>query len=152
MRIEPLSQNEVETQSSRIKELLRQSYVVSFPNMRLEDQYFNEKVLQLSTFVAEEKAIVLGAFDPELIGFIWGYVRCFVAERRLHINHLVVDRNYRGQGIGSMLVNSIEDYVQQKGISTIDLMVSANSPAVKFYSRIGFLKERYQMVKKLGGK
>lgn len=56
-----------------------------------------------------------------------------------YINNVVIDRNYRGQGLSEKLIKALLDYGQKEGIKdyTLEVRVS-NEPAVKLYKKLGF--------------
>lgn len=55
------------------------------------------------------------------------------------IEDMIVHSDFRGQGIGSMLMDSVIAVSQQLGYSRLTLGVDLrNSPAKAFYTRFGF--------------
>lgn len=88
--------------------------------------------------------------DNEIVGFVWGYP---CADRgktgRVYISILQVDEKHRGKKIGSLLVETIEKEAINKGYNKIWLHTDGyrENPAIKFYEKIGFDKERIQYVK-----
>lgn len=147
--IKRLNASDINKNFDSMLSLLKSSYDISFSNNQFENEYFEDKINSLIDFIEEEKAIVFGALNEVLLGFIWGYPRLFLGEKRIHINHFVVDKSTRGLGVGSMLIKEIENYAIENGIELIDLMVTSNSSSVKFYERNDFEIERYQMLKRL---
>jgi ribosomal protein S18 acetylase RimI-like enzyme len=45
---------------------------------------------------------------------------------------------YRGQGIGNMLMNSLFELLYKYGYKRTSLSVQKNNPAVQFYKRLGY--------------
>eukprot|EP01084_Bolivina_argentea_P084111 152209_1 len=60
-----------------------------------------------------------------------------------HIEDVVTDTNYRGQGLGKLLTNYAVDYAKQSGSYKVILDCSDNN--VPFYERCGFKKKENQM-------
>ena len=71
--------------------------------------------------------------DDKLIGFITGF--SYYSE--VTINNLVVQREYRGKGIGTKLIRKVEEYFEGKGFNNINL-VTNDFQAPKFYEKCGF--------------
>lgn len=54
---------------------------------------------------------------------------------------IAVDPAYQRQGIGDLLMGSVEEHALKLGIDHLDLSVHpANTPAVKFYEKLGWEK------------
>ena len=68
---------------------------------------------------------------------------------------IAVDQAYRGQGIGSKLLQEIVTYAQQNGYKTVRLdVIDINSDARRLYERRGFVAvhtEHFPYLKKLLG-
>ena len=70
--------------------------------------------------------------------------------------------DYRGQNIGTMLMERLFDLLREHGYSRTSLSVQQNNPAVRFYKRLGYIitdekldhagHEDYIMIKELGDK
>ena len=66
------------------------------------------------------------------------------------IDELYVDREYRGKGIGTQLLDLAEDISREHSASTLHLEVSRGNRAVELYRRRGFVDHsRYLMTKRL---
>lgn len=83
-----------------------------------------------STYIAikDGKNMILG------FGGIWKAVD------DIHITNIVVRKDFRNHGIGSMLLNKlIELSIKENGINSITLEVNTkNIPAIKLYEKYGF--------------
>jgi ribosomal protein S18 acetylase RimI-like enzyme len=97
-------------------------------------------------FVAEDEC-------HAFLGYLW------VGESRnmmTGLNHgyiydIFVKEEFRGKGIGRILMERAESYCRGKGYPRILLMVStSNKTATKLYSRVGFKAEQVYMGKSLG--
>jgi ribosomal protein S18 acetylase RimI-like enzyme len=134
-------------------ELLRDSYGCSFPGKRITIDYCEKKIDELSVFLGSNKAILFAAFQNRLCGFVWAYISEAISEKRIHINHIALEKKFRRKSIGTALIKKIEDYADHNGIHVIELMVSElNIGAISFYKKNGFSTERYLLKKKLTGK
>ena len=79
-------------------------------------------------FVAED--------DGKIIGVITG--RAYYNE--VHIGDLIIDKNHRGQGIGTKLVIAVEDEYRNKGFEKITL-TTFGFQAPEFYKKLGYTLE-----------
>ena len=81
--------------------------------------------------------------DGTLVGFVWCYIHDYFGEKRLHVNQIVIDKDFRGQGIAKKLLAQTEKYADKLNIKTIDLFVTeGNITAVKMYEDLGYVTER----------
>lgn len=80
--------------------------------------------------------------NNKVVGFVLGKVSKQVWWNRRpvgFIDDVVVDSNYRGQGIGQMLLLEFEKIAKSQGAFYIRLLAFPNNlPAVNFYKKDGF--------------
>lgn len=135
-----------------ILELLIESYCANF-NITYKQSAIicNEKLNLLSSYLEQKNAVLIGAYDGEVLaGFLWLYKHDYFGELRLHINQIIVARNYRGRGLGKRLMKESEKVAKQYKIDTIDLFVSeTNQDAINLYESLNFTTERRYMKKTL---
>lgn len=151
IEINRLTSNMLSNHKNTIKALLRYSFTISFPNIDMNNKYFEDKLENIKSYLNDDTAICFIAINKdEVVGFIWAYERTYLNnEKRMHINNFVINENYQGYGIGKKLYNAIHHQALEDGISNIDLMVTATSESVKFYEKLGFTNERIQMKKEV---
>ena len=127
--------------------LLFNNYRINFPETVFDLRYVEEKIQGMIQYLQEEKAIVFGAFDDsQLIGFVWGFERHFFNEKRFHLNELIVAEEHRGRKIGRQLVGMFIDAAKRRNIQVVDLFCMVdNANAIRFYQKMDFEIERYQM-------
>lgn len=82
-------------------------------------------------------------FIIEESDYVIGYIRYrFYKNGRVHINELIIDRNFRGIGVGTKLVK--ESIKRLNGIKTVTLTVQAkNKRAIRVYRSLGFKEVVY---------
>ena len=83
-----------------------------------------------------QKFSFVAKYNDKPIGFCTGF--SYYSE--VTINNLVVLREYRGKGIGTKLVESVEKYFEGKGFNNINL-VTNDFQAPQFYEKCGFTLE-----------
>jgi predicted GNAT family N-acyltransferase len=60
------------------------------------------------------------------------------------IRYMAVEKEYEGNGIGGMIVNTLEQQAKNKNINTV--MLDAREPAVGFYQKLGYSVEEKSYV------
>ena len=66
------------------------------------------------------------------------------------ITELVVANNYRGRGIGNLLVKKMEEYFKSVGCEYVSIDVfSYNTDAINFYSKFGYHSRMNTVIRKL---
>lgn len=151
MEIYKLTINDVEKYKEEIKNMLKQSFEKSFPESSLDNTSFDNRIESLKLYINEEKALVYGSKSGKsLAGFVWFFEKDTPKGKLIHINHFVVDENFRGLGVGSALWNKVESYANEREIEEIELLVTkSNVDAVNFYTKRNFEVERLVMKKRL---
>lgn len=99
--------------------------------------------------------IMLYVENNEVLGMVIGLINNeieetynFRAPKRGRISELVVKKNVRSKGIGSILLKSMEDYLHNEGCESILIGVFAyNNEAVKFYEKNGYHNRMLDMIK-----
>ena len=66
-----------------------------------------------------------------------GYIRIAVDDRILHIGRVAVKKNFRKQGLGSLLMKTVEDYGVSKGCDSF--ILHAQLKAKNFYQKLGYI-------------
>ena len=113
--------------------------------------------------VAERLSRVLARRDQQFLvaddsGRPVGWIHMLIAEyveaaAFVVIGGLVVDRDYRNQGIGRRLLTHAEEWAAQNGCSVVRLSSSAaRTAAHEFYRRAGYtnIKTQYSFAKSVG--
>ena len=100
-------------------------------------EYFTKKIKKIDgvCFIAEIENKIVGYFTAAKKE-IPGYRLVVVAD----LENLVVDENFRNQGIGKKLVDSFTSWAKSIGVDRVSVNVfSGNEKGIKFYKRQGFL-------------
>jgi GNAT superfamily N-acetyltransferase len=84
--------------------------------------------------------------DNKIIGWI-GAAQSIMLEIMPHceINGLVIDENYRGKGVGRLLVERVKQWATEKGNDTLTLRCNVKrTDAHLFYEHLGFKETKQQ--------
>jgi GNAT superfamily N-acetyltransferase len=89
--------------------------------------------------------IAVAELDEELVGYSFSYVSkkpyFFKLGKFGFIGDLFVLDQFRGRGIGRLLVNDAHDYFKRKGVEQIELLVATlNVDTIKFWERLGYTR------------
>jgi GNAT superfamily N-acetyltransferase len=90
-------------------------------------------------------------------GRVAGWVHAFVsrlieAGPRAEIGGLVVDEEFRGSGVGGLLMEHAEEWARSKGLEAVSLRSNViRKDAHRFYERLGYkqIKTQHAFLKKL---
>jgi ribosomal protein S18 acetylase RimI-like enzyme len=89
--------------------------------------------------------IFVAIYEKRIIGFVYGTMMSspespiYVHRRYSKIHDLVVSHSYRGQGIGTRLMNLIHSWAKEQGASQAELLVwEFNWHAREIYERLGY--------------
>lgn len=77
--------------------------------------------------------------DNKIIGYVT-YFFCYYTwtGKALYMDDLYVEPDFRGQGVGSMLIHQIIEYAKDTGCHKLRWQVSEwNKPAIDFYQKLG---------------
>ena len=98
--------------------------------------------------------------EPKARGVLVGFVHAmvnevngrpgWVARRYVYVSDLVVHENYRGRGVGRLLMDAVEGWAADLGINTLELTVwEFNSRARSMYEKLGYSDMYHRMWKQL---
>ncbi|TFC17909.1 GNAT family acetyltransferase [Cryobacterium glucosi] len=97
---------------------------------------WNPPELDLLRALAGETSTVLGLFDGKTLV---GTVMVGHDGHRGWVYYLAVDDTHRGTGLGRRLMVAAEDWLRERGVVKLQLMVrSANAAVLSFYDRLGY--------------
>ena len=107
------------------------------------DNFWNNKNL-ISEIKNPRSYVIKAKFDEEILGFAGIIDTVDQAE----ITNIVVKKNYRNKGIGSILLETLIEYAKENKKEKIYLEVNCNNHfAIKLYKKFGFnecgLRKRY---------
>lgn len=140
------NQNDLtEENTNRLHSLINQVYSEAEDGMWLENssRVTKEEVQEM----LENKELILAISDDKIVGSLKKLV---IDPTTCEFGILVADKTYRGQKIGSSLVNTFESWATNVGYKTLQLTLLTprdwKQPSKEFlkkwYSRIGYTPER----------
>jgi ribosomal protein S18 acetylase RimI-like enzyme len=69
--------------------------------------------------------------------------------RRGWVNHLAVSVQYKGQGVGTQLMQEMERRLHEKGCAKVNLLITPTNAAVQdFYQRLGYQRDELIFMEK----
>jgi ribosomal protein S18 acetylase RimI-like enzyme len=111
----------------------------------IEDDFSFDDARQrrgLSLMLANERGCVLVVeAEGQVVGMCTGQLLVSTAEGGLSllVEDVVVDRQWRGRGVGRLLMTAISDWAKAKKVSRLQLLADRNNePALDFYRSQGW--------------
>lgn len=109
-----------------------------------------------SVLTGKNANLFIAENEGTIIGFVYVFVRetlalpVFVQRRFGSIDNLFVQENWRGRGVARSLLQEVERWLKNQGISDVELNVyEFNQQAIALYDRLGFTTISRKMVKSL---
>jgi GNAT superfamily N-acetyltransferase len=136
----------------RMMPLVREFYV--FEKLVLEEQRYRELAVELIANEQLGRLLVIES-DADLIGYAvigFGFSLEFGGRDAL-LDEFYVRAEFRGHGIGTRVLSSVEELCRAKGIRALHLEADyVNARVHEFYKRAGFYDhERHLMTKWISG-
>lgn len=146
MEIRELTKEDLHNYQEKITDLICENLMLNLPFISNADKMAEEKYFEVVRFKEDGSAVLYGAFEETMIGFLWAYEREVLGEKRLHLTNLIVDSNVRGNGIGGALIKKLHVTALERKVNKIELWATmSNENAVSFYKKCGFDIKRLQM-------
>lgn len=151
MEVRKLTEEDLDRYHNEIVKFIYENLNINLPFIKEKEELAKEKYIDIVRFNKDGSAILYGAFEETMIGFLWAYEREVLGEKRLHLTHLIVDSNVRGKGIGSALIEKLRAAALERKVSKIELWATtSNENAVSFYKKCDFDIKRVQMETEMG--
>ena len=120
---------------------------------KLTENKFTDEVLKVrfAEMATQNYECAVIYDQDQLIGVtgIWYSTRHYVG-KSAEIDHVFIEENYRGQGLGKAFLKWIYEHVKLKGCKAVELNTYVqNYPSHKFYYNEGFEILGYHFLKKL---
>ena len=118
-----------------VKKLLIEGFSNKFKN-DINENFF---LLNNYGFVIKE--------DEKLLGFASIHVINKINRVSCLIEDVVIDSNYRGKGLGKLLINHLIKF--SKTLDSDKIILNSKESNTKFYEKLGFKKNETQMIIRL---
>jgi ribosomal protein S18 acetylase RimI-like enzyme len=83
--------------------------------------------------------------EVAIVGVVMG---CYDG-RRGWVNHLAVDPDYKGQGLGTQIMQKMERRLREKGCGKVNLLIEPKNAIVQtFYQRLGYQRDELIFMEK----
>ncbi|MEF9918237.1 MAG: GNAT family N-acetyltransferase [Eubacterium sp.] len=117
------------------------------------NDHFTEKSSRkrLTLMLSDNSADAMVAYDDEshMVGLILGNYEYNDEYLVFQIKEFCVDTHKKGQGIGTKLLNTMVQYVKDKGVEEIYLLTLRTNATEGYYKRLGYVNvEEWVMMKK----
>lgn len=116
------------------KEKYDSTLVQDWPLSEVGKQYFEDLIINHYVIVAEK--------DDKIVGYLAGSINEKGSYEEIQygeINNMLVDNNFRGLGIGKLLIDKFKQYCKDNNINNLKVVASAkNIKAIEFYKKNGF--------------
>ena len=130
-KVMPFQRNDFDA----VKKLLIEGFSNKFKN-DINENFF---LLNNYGFVLKEDEKLLGFASIHIINKI-NRVSCLIED-------VVIDSNYRGKGLGKLLINHLIKF--SKTLGSDKIILNSQESNTKFYEKLGFKKNETQMIIRL---
>lgn len=110
------------------------------PQLRENPDEHTCSLAELEAIVSDKNIAFMVAKDRErVMGMATLYILMKLSKNVAHVEDVVVDSGYRGQGLGEKLMRKLIDVAREKGIKTLTLTSRPERVAGnKLYQKLGF--------------
>ncbi len=116
----------------------------NIPTSEFAEKYFSSSLKELS----EKEGLFLIALDnDQVVGFIMGTIERPTEDDKVgviptlpgRITELYISENFRGQKVGTLLLEKLEDYFKEKECTIVRVEAAVfNEKAEEFYNKKGY--------------
>jgi GNAT superfamily N-acetyltransferase len=121
------------------------------PTLKREETIYYDLPAMIA---AQHIQLVVAEVDGNLVGS--GYARIEAAKpylqhsRHAYLGFMYVEPNYRGKGVNKAVMNALETWAIEQGVTELRLEVYyGNTPAISAYEKTGFSRHMIEMRKEV---
>lgn len=135
-----------------LEDFLQRLIAVERPMDISLEQEKHIKYYDVSKFIKSNDAeLYVATVNNEIVASGYGQIRKnkahFAHKTHGYIGFMFVADEYRGKGIGQLIINAIFDWFRSKNIKETRLQVYQENPnAIKAYEKVGFKKNLIEML------
>lgn len=98
--------------------------------------YFLRPLMRVSPWVKNLFNIYIIKVNHVMVGFLQV---SYLNKKQLHLDYIAINKNYRGQGLGSLVMHRLlEETSERKGLDIVLEVNSHNLTALQLYKKLGF--------------
>lgn len=148
--IQLLTHKEVLSHRAEIEDLFFQCKFESTGVAPSKD-FCASKIDELINYLAVDRAYLFSYIENNrAIAFLWACVLGDEANKKMHLLYCAVDSEHRGKGIGSQLLDRVENKARDLGIRSLELNVTPeNYLAQRLYTKLGYRNTCITMTKEI---
>ncbi|RJQ35563.1 GNAT family N-acetyltransferase [Candidatus Parcubacteria bacterium] len=126
----------------------RESYVADIngllSQLRSDPSEHKGSLIDLHTIVADKNVAFIVAVDGEkIVGMATLYMITKIGKRGGYVEDVVVDGNYRGQGLGEKLMQKLLEVARRENLKQLYLTTRPDRVAAhKLYEKLGFTQQQ----------
>ncbi len=141
---------EIKIREAKERDLIRISeiYREVFLEPPYNENWSKEKALEKIKNFFESTNILIAEKMGEIVGFIIFYSTIWEEGKRGEIIDFGVDKKFRKEGIGNLLLKRVEDLLKKSEADFVVLGVNKNASALNFYKRRGYKEDDFIELKK----
>ena len=110
------------------------------PQLRTDPSEYSASITELRSITEDNDVALVVALDSgHIIGMATLYIITKFSKRNGHVEDVVVDSGYRGQGLGEKIMHKIIEIARDEHVKTLHLTSRPDrSAANKLYQKLGF--------------
>lgn len=122
---------------------IKRLYADIFMNEPWNDDWSDDARLQqyIRDLIGNNNSLTIGMFENDmLIGLSMGSILHWYSGIEYYIFEFCIKREKQRQGMGTVFLEQIEEYIKKKQVSHIVLQTDRTVPAFRFYRKNGFVE------------
>ncbi len=81
---------------------------------------------------------LIASVDDEVVGFALGFIKRWDRHKQFHLKEMCVATERQRDGVGTALLNKLEEQLKNQGVEQLYLDTVRDTPAQAFYAKNGF--------------
>jgi predicted GNAT family N-acyltransferase len=114
-----------------------------------QEHFYDQILIRKEVFIIEQQVPINEEYDEldkTAVQFIVydgdnavGAARFRIVDQKGKVERVCVLKDYRKKGVGKLMMDAIEQYVKQQGLTLEKLGLSAQLTALPFYEKLGYI-------------
>ena len=135
VNIRKATQNDIDAMASLLYQLFSIEEDFTF------DETKQKRGLELLIRSTESAVAFVAELEGKVLGMLTAQTNISTAEgkKAAVLEDMIIEKNYRQQGIGKKLMQTMELWAKEQGISRLQLLADkTNAPALLYYEKLGW--------------